>query len=65
MQKCPVCNGTGKGLPTSSGTESSWRINQYLMRQSCPYCKGKKEVSNKRAKLTVDQERLYKGITRD
>ena len=42
--KCPVCHGFGKGQPFSTGHESSWRINQWLMEQPCGRCGGTGKV---------------------
>ena len=41
-----MCKGSGKSQPLSTGMASSWRINQYLMKQPCGYCKGRREVSD-------------------
>ncbi len=39
--KCPTCHGSGKMAPSSTGMKSSYRLNQWLMKQPCPRCEGK------------------------
>lgn len=38
--KCTSCRGYGHMQPTSTGMESSWRINQFLMSHPCGRCGG-------------------------
>lgn len=64
MKECPACKGSKKGNPTSSGMESSWRINQYLMSQPCKYCDGKGEVADSRAKLSDRDYEIYCAVQR-
>lgn len=54
---CLSCRGGGRMSPTATGFESAASINEWLMQQPCPACKGTGKVSKRTRRNQEKQQK--------